>query len=76
MRHHAGMDTPTAEQRQRFERLCLLRSLYARRGARDATSVMALAELSAYAEVLLTDPVGRAGATRAVDAARSADSTV
>jgi hypothetical protein len=64
------MNMPTAEQRQRFERLCLLRSLYARRGARDATSVMALGELSAYAGVLLAAQLGRA------DAARSAESTV
>lgn len=64
------MNTPTDEQRQRFERLCLLRSLYARRGARDATSVMALGELSAYAGVLLAAQLGRAEATR------SAESTV
>lgn len=65
------MNTPaTDEQRQRFERLCLLRALYARRGSRDATSVMTMIELATYARAVLTDPYWRA------DAARSADSTV
>lgn len=65
------MNTPaTCEQRQRFERLCLLRSLYARRGSRDDSSVMTLAQLAPYARAVLTDPYWRA------DAARSADSTV
>ncbi|MEO7295474.1 MAG: hypothetical protein ABIZ57_04985 [Candidatus Limnocylindria bacterium] len=60
----------TNEQRQRFERLCLLRALYARRGSHDATSVMTLLELASYARAVLTDPYWRA------DTARSADSTV
>jgi hypothetical protein len=64
------MNTPTTEQRQRFERLCVLRSLYARRGSRDATSVMTLPELVSHARGIMTDPYWRA------DAARSADSTV
>ena len=64
------VNTPTDEQRLRFERLCLLRSLYARRGPRDATSVMPLAEVAAYARALLIDAYWKA------DAARSADSAV
>jgi hypothetical protein len=64
------MNRPDAEQRQRFERLCLLRSLYARRTSRDATSIMGLAEVASYARARLSDPYWRA------DAARSADSTV
>lgn len=64
------MNKPDAEQRRRFERLCLLRSLYARRTSRDATSVMALDEVASYAGALLSDPYWSA------DALRSADSTV
>ena len=53
------MNTPTSDQRQRFERLCLLRSLYARRGADDATSVMTLAEVAEYVLALMNDaPLG------------------
>ena len=64
------MNAPTSEQRQRFERLCQLRALYARRGSRDDTSVMTLAQLTSHARLLLADPYWRA------EAARSADSTV
>jgi hypothetical protein len=64
------MNTPDAEQRRRFERLCLLRALYVRRGPLDSTSCLTLDELSSYARSLLTDPY------RPADAARSADSTV
>ena len=63
-----AVTTPSAEQRLRFERLCLLRALYERRGSRDATSVMPLTEVAAYARALLID------AYSGVDAARSADS--
>jgi hypothetical protein len=62
------VNTPTDEQRLRFERMCLLRSLYARRGPRDATGVMPLSEVAAYARALLIDAYWRA------DTARSADS--
>ena len=62
------VNMPTDDQRLRFERLCLLRSLYARRGPRDATSVMPLAEVAAYARALLIDAYWRS------DFARSADS--
>lgn len=64
------MNTPTAEQRRSFELLCTLRSLYERRGSRDATAIMSLTELASHARSLLTDPYWRA------DAPRSADSTV
>jgi len=49
------VNTPTSDQRQRFERLCLLRSLYARRGADDASSVMTLAEVAEYARSLFIE---------------------
>ncbi|MCA1569203.1 MAG: hypothetical protein LC798_02560 [Chloroflexi bacterium] len=64
------MDTPTSEQHQRFERLCLLRSLYLRRGSRDATGVIMLPELDSFVRTVMGDPYWRS------DAARSADSTV
>jgi hypothetical protein len=64
------MRTPDVDQRRRFERLCTLRALYARRGPLDSTSCLTLAELSSYARSLLSDPYPP------VDAARSADSTV
>ncbi|MGH2402249.1 MAG: hypothetical protein ACRDE6_06020 [Candidatus Limnocylindria bacterium] len=64
------MRTPTDDQRRRFEHLCMLRSLYARRGPRDTAGVMTLAEVGSFVQALLTDPYLRA------DAARSADSTV
>ncbi len=57
------MNTPTTEQRRRFERLCLLRSLYAQRGSRDATAVMPLSELERYVRALLIDASWRADAT-------------
>jgi hypothetical protein len=49
------MNTPTTEQRRRFEQLCLLRSLYARRGADDASSVMSLAELAGHVRAQLAE---------------------
>ena len=49
------MNTPTSDQRQRFERLYLLRSLYARRGADDASSVMTLAEVADHVRALMRD---------------------
>jgi hypothetical protein len=52
------VSTPTTEQRRRFERLCLLRSLYARRGADDASSVMTLAAAADYARALLDEAPG------------------
>ena len=60
----ADVNTPTAEQRRRFERLWLLRSLYARRGPRDSTSVMPLDEVEAYARALIIDAYWRANAAR------------
>lgn len=47
----------------------MLKSLYARRGPRDAAGVMTLSEVESFVRALLTDPYWR------VDAARSADST-
>lgn len=55
------MDAPATDHRRLFERLCLLRSLYARRGPRDRVGVISLAEALRYAEELF---------------ARSAESTV
>ena len=69
-RDDADVKTPSDEQCRRFEQLCLLRSLYAHRGPRDATSVMPLADVAAYARERLIDAYWR------VDAARSAASTV
>ena len=50
-----GMNMPTSEQRHRFEQLCLLRSLYARRGESDATGIMSLAELADHVLALFDD---------------------
>lgn len=61
------MNTPTTEQRRRFEQLCLLRSLYARRGSRDATAVMPLSEIESYVRALLIDAGWCAGATPAAE---------
>ncbi|MGH2444525.1 MAG: hypothetical protein ACRDGD_00570 [Candidatus Limnocylindria bacterium] len=44
--------TPIDEPRL-FERLCLLRALYARRGPRDRDAVMSVADALRYAEALL-----------------------
>ena len=63
------MHTPTDDQRRRFEHLCMLRSLYARRGPLDAVGVMSLAEVGSLVQALLADRYWGA-------AARSADSTV
>jgi hypothetical protein len=54
-RDDANVNTPTTEQRRRFEQLCLLRSLYARRGADDDSSVMNIAEIAAHVRVLLAE---------------------
>ena len=71
LRHDAGMDTPTSEQRQRFERLCTLRALYAQRGSRDTTSVMTVDAAIRYGEALLRpiDGVVRADSSEAGDSA-------
>jgi hypothetical protein len=61
------VSTPTDEQRLRFERMCLLRAIYARRGPRDATSVMPLDEVAAYARALLVDAYWRPGAPRSAE---------
>ena len=65
------MDTPTSEQRQRFERLCTLRALYARRGARDTTSVMTVDAAIRYGEALLRpiDGMVQADSSEAGDSA-------
>ena len=64
------MDTPTPDQRRRFEWLCFSRALYARRGSRDSVGVMTVSEAIRYVETLLTTTL-LPGAD-----ARSADSTV
>jgi len=65
------MDTPTSEQRQRFERLCTLRALYARRGSRDTTSVMMVDAAIRYGETLLSrvEDAVRADSSEASDSA-------
>jgi hypothetical protein len=52
------VNSPNVEQRRRFEQLCLLRSLYARRGVEDASSVMTLAEVADHARALLDEAPG------------------
>lgn len=42
-----------ARERLRFERLCLLRSLYERRGPHDSIGVMTIDAAIRYAETLL-----------------------
>jgi hypothetical protein len=64
------MHTPTDDQRRRFEHLCMLKSLYARRGPLDAAGVITLAEIGSFVQAMLTDGYWR------TEAARSADSTV
>lgn len=45
--------TAHARDRELFERLCVLRDLYRRRGRRDRTSIMAIEDAVRYAELLL-----------------------
>jgi hypothetical protein len=47
------MPPPSADPRPMFERLCLLRSLYERRGPLDSTGVMTIDGAIRYAETLL-----------------------
>jgi hypothetical protein len=49
---HRRME-PAHDDRSLFERLCLLRALYARRGDRDRLGVTSLLEAMRHAEVLL-----------------------
>jgi hypothetical protein len=53
------MNTPTSEQRQRFERLCMLKALYARRGSHETTSVMTVDAAIRYGQALLRREGGR-----------------
>ena len=65
------MDGRPAPDRVAFERLCLLRALYARRGPLDSANVMSVEGAIRYAETLLALSRPGTGA-----AERSADSTV
>jgi hypothetical protein len=47
---------PSHDDRSLFERLCLLRALYARRGEQDRLGVTSLVEAMRRAEVLLARP--------------------
>ncbi len=44
---------PVSDDRSLFERLMLLRALYARRGDRDRYSAVSIAEVIRHAELLL-----------------------
>lgn len=46
------MNATPADRQSLFERLCLLRALYARRGSRDRDGAMSIAEALRYAESL------------------------
>jgi hypothetical protein len=51
-RHHGDM-TAHAHDRQLFERFCMLRDLYRRRGPRDRAGIMSIEDAIRYAELLL-----------------------
>jgi hypothetical protein len=59
-RDDVDVNTPTTELRRRFEQLCLLRSLYARRGVDDASSVMTLAQVVDHVRAVLAEDRGHA----------------
>ncbi len=48
------MNAPPTDDRRLFERLCLLRALYQRRGPRDSVSVMSVSAAIGYAQALIT----------------------
>ena len=50
------MNGPTASHRTLFERLCLYRQLYARRGPQDRLPVVTVAEAMRHATVALGAP--------------------
>jgi hypothetical protein len=66
------MDARAPSEAIRFERLCLLRALYARRGPLDAVAVMSVDGAILYAETMLA--FSRPSVV--TRAPRSADSTV
>jgi hypothetical protein len=68
------MDGHPGPDRALFERICLLRALYARRGPLDAATVMSVEGAIRYAETLLA--FSRPGSRTGTAAERSADSTV
>jgi len=47
------MDASPTDDRLLFERLCLLRALYARRGPRDAAPVISVADAVRHGQELL-----------------------
>jgi hypothetical protein len=51
--HHHGDMTAHAHDRQLFERFCMLRDLYRRRGPRDRAGIMSIEDAVRYAELLL-----------------------
>jgi hypothetical protein len=51
-RHHGDM-TAHANDRQLFERFCMLRDLYRQRGPRDRAGIMSIEDAVRYAELLL-----------------------
>ena len=53
---HGDMNATPNDDRRLFERLCLLRALYGRRGPRDSVSVMSVSAAIGYAQALLTRP--------------------
>jgi hypothetical protein len=50
------MSPPTGSDRELFEQLCRYRALYVRRGERDATVVMTLADAIQHANRLMAEP--------------------
>ena len=66
------MDVHAPSEAMRFDRLCLLRALYARRGPLDSVATMSVEAAILYAETMLA--FSRASVT--ARAPRSADSTV
>ena len=50
------MDTAHHHDRALFDRLCMLRALYAQRGDRDTVSCISIADVIRHAEALLSDP--------------------
>jgi hypothetical protein len=50
------MNGPTASHRSLFERLCLYRQLYARRGPQDRMAVITVADVIRHASVALDAP--------------------
>lgn len=50
------MNATRGDDRRLFERLCLLRALYARRGRRDVEAVMSVMDAVRYGQWLMARP--------------------